>query len=97
MQHISEIYALAFRETLKQVKTGNLPMNKASDYMATLITNPPESFTTIAYETALKRTFQTPLSKGNNIIADVAEAIKRIKKSKGFNPLTIFQVNILPL
>ena len=29
--YFSEIYALAFRETLKQVKTGNLAMNKASD------------------------------------------------------------------
>ena len=52
--YYSEIYALAFRETLKQVKTGNLPMNKASDAMATLITDPPESFTTAAYDTALK-------------------------------------------
>ena len=88
--YYSEIYALAFRETLKQVKTGNLPMNKASDAMAALITDPPESFTTAAYDTALKRTFQTPLSKGNNIVSDVAEGIQKIKKSKGFNPLTIF-------
>ena len=88
--YTSEIYAQAFRETLKQVKTGNLPMKKASDYMATLITDPPESFTQIAYDTALKRTFQTPLSKGNNIVSDVAEGIQKIKKSKGFNPLTIF-------
>ena len=65
-------------------------MNKASDAMAALITDPPESFTQIAYDTALKRTFQTPLSKGNNIVSDEAEGIQKIKKSKGFNPLTIF-------
>ena len=59
----SELYALGFRETLKQVKLGMLPKNKAVDYLAALVTNPPESFTKKAYETALRRTFQTPLVK----------------------------------
>ena len=37
-----------------------LPKNKAADYLAALVTNPPESFTKKAYETSLRRTFQTP-------------------------------------
>ena len=85
----SEIYALGFRETLKQVKLGMLPKNKAADYLAALVTNPPESFTKKAYETALRRTFQTPLSKRDDALGDVASAIQDLKVSKGLNPLSI--------
>lgn len=86
----SELYALGFRETLKQVKLGLLPKNKAADYLAALVTNPPESFTKKAYETSLRRTFQTPLSKRDDIIGDLTGAIQDLKVSKGFNPLSIF-------
>ena len=43
-----------------------------------------------AYETALRRSFQTPLSKRNDLLGDVTSAIQDIKQSKGFNPLSIF-------
>ena len=39
--YYSEIYALTFRETLKQIQDwASTKMNKASDAMATLITDP---------------------------------------------------------
>ena len=85
----SELYALGFRETLKQVKLGRLPKNKAGDYLAALVSNPPESFTKKAYETALRRTFQTPLSKRDDIVGDLTGAIQDLKASKGLNPLSI--------
>jgi hypothetical protein len=85
----SEMYALAFRETVKRVKMG-LPMDKASDYLAALITKPPQQFTELAYEAALRRTFQTPLSKRKDILGEVTTAIQDIKTSPGFNPLSIF-------
>ena len=85
----SEVYALGFRETLKQVKTGMLPKDKAADYLAALVSNPPEHFTKKAYETALRRTFQTPLSKRDDALGDVASAIQDLKVSKGLNPLSI--------
>jgi len=86
----SEIYSLAYRETLKQVKLGTLPKNKAADYLAALVTNPPESFTKTGYQTALRRSFQTPLSQRDDLLGDMASAIQDIKASKGFNPLSIF-------
>ena len=86
----SELYALAFRETVKEVKLGNLQMNKASDYLASLITNPDEIMTKASYEAALRRTFQTPLSKRDDFLGDLASGIQDLKASKGFNPLTIF-------
>jgi len=87
--YMSEIYALAFRETIKQIKTGTLAKNKAADYLASLVAKPPESFTKIAYEEALKRTFQTPLSKRGDVIGEVTNVAMQLKKIKGLNPLTI--------
>ncbi len=86
----SELYALSFRETIKEVKLGNLELNKASDYLASLITNPDDIMTKAAYEAALRRTFQTPLSKRDDFLGDIASGIQDLKASKGFNPLSIF-------
>jgi len=87
--YTSEIYAHAFRETLKQIKTGALPKNKGADYLATLIANPPANITKIAYEAALERTFQTPLSKRGDVVGDITNLAMGLKKVKGLNPLTI--------
>jgi len=86
----SELYALAFRETLKQVKMGNLSRNKAPDYLAALVTNPDEAMTKAAYEAALRRTFQTPMSKRDDFLGDLASGIQDLKASKAFSPLSIF-------
>ena len=85
----SELYALAFRETIKQVKMGNLSRNKAADYLASLITNPGNDMTTTAYEAALRRTFQTPLSKRNDVVGDLTGAVQNLKNVKALNPITI--------
>lgn len=85
----SELYALAFRDTIKQIKMGNLSRNKAPDYMAALITNPDEAMTTTAYEAALRRTFQTPLSKRNDVVGDLTGAVQNLKNVKALNPITI--------
>ena len=85
----SELYALAFRDTIKQIKMGNLSRNKAPDYMAALITNPDDAMTTTAYEAALRRTFQTPLSKRNDVVGDLTGAVQSLKNVKALNPITI--------
>jgi len=85
----SELYALAFRDTLKQIKTGTLAKNKGAEYLATLITNPPKELTQKAYESALERTFQTPLSKRDDVIGDVTKLAQGLKTVKGLNPITI--------
>ena len=35
-----ELYALAFRETIKNIKMGNVSKNKGADLLASLVTNP---------------------------------------------------------
>ena len=85
----SELYALAFRDTLKQVKLGNLSRNKAADYLAALVTNPDDTMTKLAYEAALRRTFQTPLSKRNDVVGDLTGAVQNLKNVKALNPITI--------
>ena len=89
--YISEIYAHAFRETIKQIKLGNVLKKNAAEYLATLVTRPPKSFTKIAYEEALKRTFQTPLTKRGDVIGDVTNLAMQLKKIKKLNPLIILQ------
>ena len=84
----SELYALAFRETLKEIKLG-LPRSKGADYLAALVTNPDEIMTKQAYEAALRRTFQTPLSKRNDVVGDITGAVQNLKNVKALNPITI--------
>ena len=85
-----ELYALAFRETIKNIKMGNVSRNKGADLLASLVTNPTEEMTKIAYEAALRKTFQTPLSKRNDVVGDITGAVQSIKQLKAFNPITIF-------
>ena len=86
----SELYALAFRDTLKNIKMGALTKKDAPEYLAQLVTNPGKDFTKKAYEKALERTFQTPLSKRGDLLGDTAEMIQKLKTKRSFRPLTIF-------
>ncbi|WP_435149975.1 hypothetical protein ACIJYB_03965 [Candidatus Pelagibacter bacterium nBUS_44] len=85
----SELYALAFRDTLKQIKMGNLNRSKGADYLAALVTNPDETMTKLAFEAAQRRTFQTPLSKRNDVVGDLTGAVQNLKNVKALNPITI--------
>jgi len=85
----SELYALAFRDTLKEIKMGNLNRKDGADYLASLITNPDEIMTKQAYEAALRRTFQTPLSRRNDVVGDLTGAVQNLKNVKALNPITI--------
>ena len=87
--YTAELYALAFRDTLKQIKLGTLTKNKAPDYLAALVTNPTKTMTETAYEAALRKAFQTPLSKRNDIVGDVTQKIQDFKNLKSLNPITI--------
>ncbi len=85
----SELYALAFRDTLKNIKMGSLSRNKAADYLAALVTNPDKTMTKTAFEAAQRRTFQTPLQKRNDIVGDLTGAVSDLKNIKALNPITI--------
>ena len=92
----SELYARAYRETLKLVKTNGIPKEKAADVLASLVTNPPEFMTKAAYEAALERTFQTPLGKRNDAVGDLTNLVSNIKNAKVLNPITIITSQWFP-
>jgi len=81
-----ELYALAYRETIKQIKQGTLTKDKAADYLASLVVNPPPTHTQKAYEIALERTFQTQLKNRKDWLGSAAHGIHKFKT--GINSLT---------
>ena len=81
-----ELYALAYRETIKQIKQGTLTKEKAADYLASLVVNPPPSHTQKAYEIALERTYQTQLKNRKDWLGSAAHGIHKFKT--GINSLT---------
>ena len=66
MEFRSELYALAYRETVEAVNTGIVKRVDAADYLADLIVNPTKSFTKQAYDAAHYVTYQTKLSTRND-------------------------------
>ena len=92
----SELYALAYRETLKLIKTNGIPKEKGADVLASLITNPPEFMTKAAYDAALERTFQTPLSKRGDAVGDLTNLVQKLKTTKVLNPITIITSQWFP-
>ena len=87
---------MAYRETLKLVKTNGIPKEKAADVLASLITNPPEFITKAAYDNALELTFQTPLSKRNDAVGDLTNIVSKLKNEKVLNPITIITSQWFP-
>ena len=94
--YISEIYALAYRETIKSIKAGTLTMEKAPEFLATLVVSPPKEFTEQAFRTAQELTFQTPLKKRGDAIGDAANFISELKNSKFLSGISILSSQYFP-
>ena len=94
--YISELYALGYRETIKSIKAGTLTMEKAPEFLATLVTNPPKEFTEQAFRTAQELTFQTPLKQRGDGIGDVANFISELKNSKFLSGISILSSQYFP-
>lgn len=82
MEYRSELYAEAYRDTLKKVRTGVIKREDAPDYLADLVTNPDQSMTKKAFDAALKSTFQNPLKERQDFLK-FGENIQRIKSGSG--------------
>ena len=94
--YLSEIYALAYRETIAAIKSGTLTMEKAPEYLATLVTSPPKEFTEKAFALAQERTFQTPLKKRGDAIGDTANFISELKNSQFLSGISILSSQYFP-
>ena len=94
--YLSEIYALAYRETIAAIKAGTLTMEKAPEFLATLVTNPPKGFTEKAFKLAQERTFQTPLKERGDFIGDTANWVSDWKNKRSLNNIGIIISQYFP-
>jgi len=94
--YLSEIYALAYRETIAAIKAGTLTMQKAPEYLATLVTSPPKEFTEQAFKLAQERTFQTPLKNRGDAIGDTGNFISELKNTRFLNGVSIISSQYFP-
>jgi len=68
MEYRSELYAQSYRDTLMRISEGTLSPDKAPEYLARLVTNPPKEIAQAAYDAALYTTFQTKLGTRGDFI-----------------------------
>ena len=94
--YLSEIYALAYRETIAAIKAGTLTMEKAPEFLATLVTSPPKEFTEQAFKLAQERTFQTPLKERGDAIGDTGNFISELKNTRFLSGVSILSSQYFP-
>ena len=83
LEYRSEIYALAYRETIDLVQSGVLKKDVAADFLANRVVNPPEAHVKKAMEVTLESTFQTKLGTRGDIL-DLGKGLQRLKSGSGW-------------
>ena len=93
MEYRSELYALAYRETVEAVNKGIVKQADSADYLADLIVNPTKSFTKQAYDAAHYVTYQTKLNTRNDKLGSI-QHIQKLKNNSG--PMSFLANYYLP-
>jgi len=93
MEYRSELYALAYRETVEAVNKGIVKQADSADYLADLIVNPTKSFTKQAYDAAHYVTYQTKLNTRNDKLGSI-QHIQKAKNNTG--PMSFLANYYLP-
>lgn len=93
MEYRSEIYALAYRDTVKKVRDGFLKKEDAADYLANLVVNPDKTMVEEAYKAAQYTTFQTKMGTRGDFL-DLGKGLQTFKNKSG--PLNFFANYYLP-
>ena len=83
LEYRSEIYALAYRETIELVQSGAVSKANAAEYLANRVVNPPEAHVKKAMEVTLESTFQTKLGTRGDIL-DLGKGLQRLKSGSGW-------------
>jgi len=83
LEYRSEIYALAYRETIELVQSGAVSKANAAEYLANRVVNPPEAHVKRAMEVTLESTFQTKLGTRGDVL-DLGKGLQRLKSSSGW-------------
>jgi len=94
LEYRSELYALAYRDTLEKINSGVLAKDKAAEYLADLVVNPNKSMVEQAFEAAKYSTFQTKLGTRGDIL-DKGALLQKFK-SGDVGPLNFLANYYLP-
>lgn len=93
MEYRSELYALAYRETVEAINSGIVKKADAADYLADLVVNPTKSFTKQAYDAAHYVTYQTKLNNRHDRLGSIHH-IQKLKNKSG--PMSFLSNYYLP-
>jgi len=93
MEYRSELYSLAYRETIEAVNSGIVKQVDAADYLADLVVNPTKSFTQKAYDAAHYVTYQTKLNNRHDKLGSIHH-IQKLKNNSG--PMSFLTNYYLP-
>jgi hypothetical protein len=83
LEYRSEIYALAYRETIELVQNGAVSKANAAEYLANRVVNPPEAHVKRAMESTLESTFQTKLGTRGDFL-DLGQGLQKMKSNAGW-------------
>jgi hypothetical protein len=93
LEYRSEIYAMAYRETVKAVRTGLITKEKAPMMLAEFVVNPSQATTKKAFEKTLASVYQTKMGTRGDVL-DYGQYLQRMKSNSG--PASVFANYYLP-
>ena len=93
LEYRSEIYAYAYRETVKAVRNGLVTKEKAPMMLAELVVNPSQQTTKKAFERTLASVYQTKMGTRGDVL-DLGQYLQRMKSNSG--PASVFANYYLP-
>ncbi len=93
LEYRSEIYAMAYRETVKAVRTNQITMEKAPMMLAELVVNPSQQTTKKAFERTLASVYQTKMGTRGDVL-DYGQYLQKMKSNSG--PASVFANYYLP-
>ena len=83
-EYRSELYALAYRETLEMWRQGWLRRNNMAEYLADRVLNPTKAAQKSAYDAAHYVTYQTKLSNKGGKLQQYGKHLQGMKNNAGF-------------
>ena len=93
LEYRSEIYAYAYRETVKAVRTGLVTKEKAPMMLAELVINPSQQTTKKAFDKTLASVYQTKMGTRGDVL-DYGKFLQGMKSNSG--PASVFANYYLP-
>jgi len=95
LEYRSELYAMAYRQTLQKIDDGVLKADRAPEYLADLVVNPTKSMTEEAFESAKYVTFQTKMGTRGDFL-DLGQILQKLKTKKTLGPANFLVNYYLP-